>query len=78
MLANCEAFVAEPEENYLITGFEEHLDDLPELTEEQRADYTERNRQVVLEEVIPAYTLLMEGMGSSPGYRRQRWRPGRV
>lgn len=67
MLANCEAFVAEPEENYLITGFEEHLDDLPELTEEQRADYTERNRQAVLEEVIPAYTLLMEGMEALRG-----------
>ena len=67
MLTNCQAFVEQPEENYLITGFEEHLEELPQLTEEQREDYIQRNRQVVLEEVIPAYTMLMEGMEALRG-----------
>ncbi len=62
VIAQCEAFIKEPEENFLITTFEERISSLPFLSFQQKSSYIESNRNCVLEHVIPAYQKLIKGI----------------
>lgn len=58
VLAQCRDFTALTEENYLITSFAERLNSL-EISAQKREEYIEKNREKVLETVIPAYEKLI-------------------
>lgn len=73
VIENCESFLGEREDNLMIVVFNERIDQYEGLRDEQREQYKQRNRELVLNNVLPAYeTLLaamrdMRGVGANPG-----------
>lgn len=63
VLDQCESFIETPENNLLITTFENKLErELPDLPEDKRNDAIEKNRAAVINDVIPAYEKLCAGL----------------
>lgn len=61
ILAGCENFISQPEQNYLISTFAGRLQPLQLAQEEQNA-LSAANREAVLKQVIPAYQALIDGL----------------
>lgn len=62
VIASCQAFLNDTQNHYLITSFEEKLDAFPELDAAQTADYCERNKKILNEQVFPAYQSLIDAL----------------
>ena len=60
ILLQCNAFVEDPGNNFLIDSFKDRLSVLPDLTAEQTAELCIRNQKLVFTKVIPAYEQLIE------------------
>ena len=56
IIAQCEAFISDPENSYLITTFNNKIDALTDLTDEEKNNLKNENKKTILESVIPAYT----------------------
>lgn len=68
IINQCEEFIASPEENYLITVFEQKLASFDgTLSEKKKKQYIEENETAVLEKVIPAYENLIAGLEELKG-----------
>lgn len=67
IIAQCSAFIADPDNNYLTVIFAEKLQDFPDLNETQKQEYLEQNRTAMSSYVIPAYHDLSEGLKSLQG-----------
>jgi len=57
-----ESFLEDREDNLLITVFDYKIDEHPGLTDEQRIEYKERNKELVLNNVLVAYETLLNAM----------------
>lgn len=55
VIASCENFTKNPEENYLITTFDSRIDAMTDLSDEKKETYKQQNRSLVLNAVIPSY-----------------------
>lgn len=64
---DCQAYLLPPENNFLSVTFDQRLDDMADLTDQEKADYKARNLQVLSEHFIPAYELLLDGLGELKG-----------
>lgn len=62
IIQQCEAFIANPENNFLIQYFNEKILGYKGLTKEEILDYEVRNAKAVTEYVIPAYQLLSNAL----------------
>lgn len=60
IIAQCEAFIQNPEENFLITYFNEKISSISTLSATARAQYQSENTQLIFRYVIPAYELLID------------------
>jgi uncharacterized protein (DUF885 family) len=60
VIKQCSNFVSNPEENVLLTVFQTKIEEYPDLTEEEAAELTERNRAAVFDSVIPAYQSIVD------------------
>ena len=60
ILLQCNSFVEDPGNNFLIESFRDRLAVLPELTAEQTAELCIRNQKLIFTKVIPAYEQLIE------------------
>ena len=60
IIEQCEAFIANAEQNFLIEYFNEKIDSFPGLSDEERAAYKKENRQHILEYVVPSYEILID------------------
>lgn len=58
----CKAFIEAGEGNVLISSFDERVDKMEGLTDEERAGFKARNREVVQSACIPAYQTLHDGL----------------
>jgi uncharacterized protein (DUF885 family) len=67
IIKQCEAFISDPENNFLITHFNEKIDMDPTLTEQAAAAYKAENSQAVISYVVPAYQLLIDTLSSLLG-----------
>lgn len=74
VIAQCQDFIESPEENLLIEIFGEKLDnELPELTDDQKQSYIQKNHDIVINDVIPAYEEIilrltkLKGTGTNMG-----------
>ena len=67
IIEQCEAFIADPDNNFLIEYFNEKIASFHGLTKKEAAVYKEKNRQGVLEYVIPSYELLIDALQSLKG-----------
>ena len=62
IIEQCNTFIDSADDGYLITTFEEKLNNLPELDETQKSSYQERNKSAVNEHVIKGYRILADGI----------------
>lgn len=67
VIDQCEEFIKEPDDSYLIQTFDEKLKAFKTLSSEQKAFYQEENRDCLYTEVIPAYQLLIKGLSVLKG-----------
>lgn len=59
VISQCEDFLADPDNNFLLITLQDRLDSLTELTEEEKADYTARIQDAVVNCAFPAYESLI-------------------
>lgn len=62
VIASCQSFIEDPDNNMLIEVFPEKLESVSGLSDSDKADYIKRNNQAVHDYVIPAYQSLIKGM----------------
>lgn len=67
VIAQCEQFIENPEENYLISTFNERIDRFEGLSETQKENYKKENAALVLTDVVNAYQLLIDGLNQYKG-----------
>ena len=67
IIEECEAYTLDPEYNFMTTSFDQRVDAMEELSEEERAACKERNLEIVASDFIPAYELLLEGLEDLKG-----------
>lgn len=67
IVSQCENFIKNPEEHYLIKTFDKKVADLTELSEAERIDYCSKNAALVKEQVLPAYQQLAASLSSLCG-----------
>lgn len=67
IINQCEAFISSPENNFLITYFNEKVAKFDGLTKEEIAQYQAVNKKAVQQKVIPAYELLIDTLNSLIG-----------
>lgn len=67
VIAQCNAFVAMGEENYLLSTFEERVKNLENLTEEEKTKFIQENKEVIETYVLPSYETLSVSIASLKG-----------
>lgn len=67
LIENCESMLSDREDHFLVTGFADRLDNVSDLTEQEKEDYIEQHEQVLDEYLFPAYELLIEGFSELKG-----------
>lgn len=67
IIAQCKAFIEEPEQNFLIEYFNEKITKFDGLTQEEINSYKNKNYVAVISKVIPAYQLLISVLSDLKG-----------
>jgi uncharacterized protein (DUF885 family) len=67
ILTQCNEFIADRENNYLIDVFNDKVSNFPGLTKEEIKSYQKSNKTAVLEQVLPAYETLISGLTQLKG-----------
>lgn len=67
IIKSCESYLIDPADNFLTETFAARLELLPDLTEEQKAEFTSRHVQIIGDHFVPAYRTLIDGMGALKG-----------
>lgn len=67
VIAQISKFVNAGEENSMIETFEERIAPIKQINKKQFANYIQRNRQLVLDQVIPAYEKLADDLKALKG-----------
>lgn len=67
IISQCNAFVKNPKENFLIEYFNEKISSFPGLTSSEITYYMAANKKAVLKYVIPAYKMLARELSSLLG-----------
>lgn len=62
IISQCETFVANPSEHYLILTFNNKIDQMTELSDTEREAYKVKNEALVKEHVLPAYEKLASAL----------------
>lgn len=62
IIDQCQAFIENPEENFLLDTFEERIQSLPFSSLDQKQAYLDANENCVKNTVIPAYKRLIAGL----------------
>lgn len=64
VVAQCRSFTQDPANNYLLSTFDDRVDEAGFLTPEQAEQYKQVNRQIVTGEMVPAYQRLAEELSA--------------
>ncbi len=67
VIDQCQQFMADPENHYMIDSFNLRLDETDFLSEEDKAVYREENEHLIQDVVIPSYGYLTEELGKLKG-----------
>ena len=67
IVESCQPYMIDPQYHILHTSFVSRLDDMPDLTDEEKEGYIQQNLSILAENVIPAYENLAEGLTSLKG-----------
>lgn len=64
IIDQCNDFIKEPEQNYLLTTFNTRIEALNTINDSAKANYKLQNKSILYSDVIPAYKILIDGMNS--------------
>lgn len=67
IIESCNAYLLDAEHSFMTETFSERLDQLAELTPEEKKDYEARNLAAIDEHFVPAYQKLVEGLTALKG-----------
>ena len=67
IIEQCNAFIADPENNFLIGYFNEKIEAYDDLTQKEKKNYEIANAIAVIDYVIPAYQLLIDTLSELTG-----------
>lgn len=67
IVSQCEKFISNTENNYLITIFNDKIDNYPGLSSDEITNFKDTNKEVILTYVIPAYELLIKELEALKG-----------
>lgn len=67
IISQCKDFIASPEENYLISVFNDKISNCSFLSKKKIEKYQSENKKLVLESLIPAYQTLSDGLSLLKG-----------
>ena len=67
ILQQCREFSEDMENNYLLEVFNSKIDRITNLTEEEKTELKNQNKQMIESCVIPAYQILIEGLEKLKG-----------
>lgn len=67
IVKQCQEFIANSEDNYLISIFDTKVAEIDGISTGEMAEYKEKNKKAVLESVIPAYEALIDTLKSLKG-----------
>ena len=70
VLAQCQAFIKDPENNYMLEIFSEKLKEFGKLSRKEQEILIQKHRQILLNKVIPAYQKLILGLQALRGTGR--------
>ena len=62
LIESCESYLLADDNNFMIDTFNSRLDDLPDLTEEEKDAYRQQNQALLKSDFIPAYQILIDGL----------------
>ena len=63
----CEQFIEDPENNYMIEVFNDKIDEFEGLSGEEKETYKERNKELVTTEVVDGYQMLIDELEELKG-----------
>lgn len=67
VIESCESYLLVPGDNFMINSFNSRLDQLPDLTAEEKAQYQAQNAALLEQHFVPAYQLLIDGLQKFKG-----------
>ena len=67
VIESCNAYLLDADHSFMAETFDERLEGLAGLTEEEKAAYKERNRQAINECFVPAYQSMIDGLTQLKG-----------
>mgnify|MGYP000231851815 FL=1 len=67
VIQECQDFVSMGEDHYLLSSFEERLDEMGTLSDSERILYTAKNKDLLTTQIFPAYQILIDGLTSLKG-----------
>lgn len=67
VIAQCLAFIDRPDENYLIPVFNEKIQNMEQMSKEERSSCQALHNKLIAEKVIPAYQQLIDGITQLKG-----------
>lgn len=67
VIEQCEDFIENPEENYMLEVFDSKIDAFEGLSGEEKESYKARNKEVVTGDVVDGYETLIEGLTKLKG-----------
>ena len=67
VIKDCESFISQTEDNFLITTFQERLDEMDQLGASKKEAYIRKNNSLVTENIVDAYQLLINALKELKG-----------
>ena len=67
VIEQCEDFIENPEENYMIEIFNDKIDAFEGLSDRQKEKYKEKNYEIITTDVVEGYETLIEGLEDLKG-----------
>ena len=67
IIEQCEDFIENPEENYMIEVFNDKIEAFEGLSDEEKEAYCERNKEIITTDIVKGYEILIEGLEELKG-----------
>ncbi|MBD5549206.1 MAG: DUF885 domain-containing protein [Lachnospiraceae bacterium] len=70
VIGQCEEFIKNPENNYMIEVFNDKIDSFEGISEEKKEEYRERHDEIINADVVEGYQILIDGLTELKGSGR--------
>lgn len=67
VIDQCEEFIAAPEDNYMIEVFDDKIEAFPGLSQEEKQEYSRRNRELITTQVAEGFRIIIDGLKELKG-----------